>query len=359
MTRKLNILIIDDSEDDREVYGRFLRGDSEVEWSIHEAETGEEGMDACLAREFDGILLDYSLPGRNGLKVLSDLVGRNGCLAVVMLTGQGNESVAIECMKSGAQDYLVKDGVTPETLRKSVHNAIERVSMIRKIDEQREALESFSRVLVHDLSGPIHQIRGFCDLMDSAIGDGVYEEARELCENVNESARRMWLLIDTLSKYNKVSQEDVVFESVSMDDVLYHALFDLNGTIEKRGAHVSHDPLPEVTGNAPQLAQLLQNLIGNGIKYCREGIPKVHVAAESVNGSHHISVRDNGIGIPEDSLGSVFEPFKRLHGSDEYPGTGLGLATCKKIVERHKGKIWCESEDGRGSTFTFTLPAAR
>lgn len=352
----LNILIIDDSEDDRELYARLLRSDEKAEWSIYEAETGEEGLETYLGKRIHSVLLDYSLPGRDGLEVLSDLASHNGHAAVVMLTGQGNELVAIDSMKKGAQDYLVKGDVTPEKLQKAIHNAMDRVTMIRKIDEQREALESFSMVLAHDLRTPIHQIRGFCDLIGTALEKGKYDKVREYREYVDRAALSMSQLIDTLVKYNGVGRGDIPFEPVSLHGVVDEALSNLSHIIGQRNAKVTYDALPEVTGNAPQLAQLLQNIISNGIKYCRAEIPTVHIAAKEGPYGYEISVKDNGIGIPEDCYSRVFEPFKRLHGPGEFSGTGLGLATCKKIVDRHQGKIWCESQEGQGTTFTFTLP---
>lgn len=136
-------------------------------------------------------------------------------------------------------------------------------------------------------------------------------------------------------------------------------LSNLEHMIEERGARVTHSEMPAIVGNAPQLTQLLQNLIGNGIKYCESAPPTVHVAAAPDRDSAWLfAVTDNGIGIPEESYRQVFEPFKRLHPTGKYEGTGLGLATCKKIVERHGGAIWCESTKGKGTTFFFTLPIA-
>jgi len=131
----------------------------------------------------------------------------------------------------------------------------------------------------------------------------------------------------------------------------------LQDSISVRGARVTHGELPAVFGNAPQLTQLLQNLIANGIKYCESEIPTIHVAAEPRDGNTWLfTVKDNGIGIPEAYYSSAFDAFRRLPGSTNYEGTGLGLATCKKIVERHGGIIRCASELGRGTTFSFTLP---
>ncbi|MGP0089756.1 MAG: sensor histidine kinase [Xanthobacteraceae bacterium] len=140
-----------------------------------------------------------------------------------------------------------------------------------------------------------------------------------------------------------------------MRHALTEALANLEAMIAACRATVVYDPLPNVIGNSVLLTQLLQNLIGNGIKFCKAA-PIVHVSAARYDSGWLFSVADNGIGIPQEHLQIVFQPFKRLHHNGAYGGTGLGLTTCKRIVERHQGGIWCESEEGRGSTFFFTLP---
>ncbi|MGI9436095.1 MAG: sensor histidine kinase, partial [Geminicoccaceae bacterium] len=150
--------------------------------------------------------------------------------------------------------------------------------------------------------------------------------------------------------------ENVAFESVCMDDVVKAALDNLTEIIAKREALVSHEPLPIVFGHAPQLIQLVQHLIDNSIRFCDQDIPRVTVSVREDNtGALLFEVGDNGIGIRESHLTYVFEPFKRLWSQDTYEGTGLGLAICKRIVEGHGGKIWCESEEGKGSRFLFML----
>ena len=143
-----------------------------------------------------------------------------------------------------------------------------------------------------------------------------------------------------------------------MDQVMEGTLSNLHQVILLRGARVTHGRLPVVFGNASQLAQLMQNLVGNGIKYCEAAIPTVHVEANpEEDGVWVFTVKDNGIGISENYYQQVFQPFKRLHDKSKYEGTGLGLATCKKIVDHHGGRIWCESPDDQGTTFFFELPA--
>jgi signal transduction histidine kinase len=166
-------------------------------------------------------------------------------------------------------------------------------------------------------------------------------------------------LIDALFRYTTVD-EAVTFESVDFAHVVAEAQEVLAQEIAMRGARISHGELPRVQGSAIQLVQLLQNLFGNAMKYCEAERPIVELSARrhDHNDNWMIAVKDNGIGIPEAARQVVFEPFRRLHDRDTYSGTGLGLATCRKIVERHGGEIWCESSPGQGSCFYFTLRPA-
>jgi signal transduction histidine kinase len=359
MRGRKNILIIDDSDDDRELYRDFLKRDEIIDWTIFEADNGEAGLRIFQSENIHLVLLDYSLPGRSGLKLLDHLKGQNLYAPAVLLTGNGSETIAIECMKSGAQDYLAKSDITTDAFRRTIHNALERVGMLQKIDMQRESLKSFAHVLAHDLKAPIGRIVSISDLIGRAIADNDHYRINMFFDQVRKSSVHLRELIDTLSQYNELDGGGVLFEPVAMGVVLAEVLDQLSDTIERRGARVTFDDLPRITGNAPRLAQLLQNLIANGIKYCEAEVPSIHVGARELPEVWQFSIRDNGIGIAPEFHQRIFKPFERLHGSDRYMGTGLGLAICKRIVDSHNGRIWCESEQGNETTFYFTLPKER
>jgi signal transduction histidine kinase len=188
--------------------------------------------------------------------------------------------------------------------------------------------------------------------------------ALQYADWVIQTARRMNRLIDTLHRYT-LADAKVQFEAVDMNRTFEETKANLHQSIENCGARVTADNLPAVFGNAPQLIQFLQNLIANGLKFCDKPVPSVHVSApnkvasNSDEASWLFSVADNGIGIPRAKHKWIFEPFTRLTGGRDRDGTGLGLATCKKLIERHGGTIWCESQPGSGAVFFFTLPAVR
>jgi hypothetical protein len=165
--------------------------------------------------------------------------------------------------------------------------------------------------------------------------------------------------LDQLHAYTEADSEPQ-FENLQLDDLLADVLANLDAVIGKARASVESEGLPVICGDRAQLIQLLQNLIGNGIKYCRADAPQVRIRACVESDEYcRVEICDNGIGIPEKSYKSVFEPFRRLHAQGEFEGTGLGLATCKKIVERHGGTIWCRSKAGKGTSFFFTVPLVR
>ncbi|HWH69871.1 MAG TPA: ATP-binding protein, partial [Candidatus Sulfotelmatobacter sp.] len=220
-------------------------------------------------------------------------------------------------------------------------------------------LEQFAYMASHDLQAPLRSVTGFLDLLARRYKGKLGAEADEFISFAVEGAERMYQLINDILSFSRVGSQSTCFTPVESQDSLDLALGNLKAEIEESGAEVTFAQLPRVTADANQLVQLFQNLIGNSLKYRKAGEPpRVHIAAEEREKALEFQVRDNGIGIPADQQERVFGIFQRLHTAAEYSGTGIGLAICKKIVERHGGRIWVESEPGQGSTFYFTLPTA-
>jgi signal transduction histidine kinase len=358
----LQVLITDDDEADRRHIKRIFK-ETQLPCVCSEAACFEEAVLACERTAFDLAVVDYNLPGQDGLACITAINERLPFCPVIMSTGQGDEMIATEAMKRGAADYISKARVNAASMQRAVQNALEKAAMRRKIKEQQEALELFARVLVHDLRAPAAAIQTFTERIGEWLEEQNQEKAIEYAGWVNQTAQRMIKLIDTLHKYTTADAK-VAFEEVDMDQALASALANLEQTIQEKGSKVTADALPTVLGNAPQLIQLLQNLIGNGIKYCDKAEPFIHIGASVRDASEDdkntvlFSVTDNGIGISAADYKRVFEPFVRVSTGSRRDGTGLGLATCKKIIERHGSKIWCESKPGEGTCFFFTLPSA-
>ena len=228
-------------------------------------------------------------------------------------------------------------------------------------DELRRAnsdLEQFAYSASHDLQEPLRNISIYSELLAMRHGTGLNDEALMFLGYLKNGALRMKSLIHDLLAYTQVTVGEMGSEQADSQEALNAALANLSAAVAKSQARVSCDALPSLPVQSLHLQQVFQNLVGNAIKYRRPNEPpQVHVKAERQNGSWLFSVRDNGIGIAPAYKDRVFGLFKRLHTGDEYSGTGLGLAICQRIVERYQGRIWVESELGKGATFYFTLPA--
>ncbi len=356
MTGKKTLLIIDDSEDDIEMYRRFICKDNTWDWKIFDADNRDSAWETLKNNNVDCVLLDYSLPGSSGLKILTEFREDYPFLPIIVLTGEGNENVAVQAMRLNAQNYIVKSDLTPDILKKEIHNAIDLASLNRKIEDQQDALQNFAAILAHDLKEPLRSINYFIDRLHTEFSNDLNQNAIKYFNFISGAAQRMTELIDTVSVFNHMDNSEQKMEKLQLEDVKENAIKNLDTAIREKNAKITSAPLPSIYGDRIQLTQLLQNLIGNSIKYCENETPTVQLSAQRSANGWIICLKDNGIGMETQFLKKIFEPFKRLHTAQEYSGSGLGLATCKKIVERHNGKIWCESTEGQGSSFYFLLP---
>ena len=228
----------------------------------------------------------------------------------------------------------------------------------RELERSNADLEQFAYAASHDLSEPLRTVAGFSQLLRSRYEGRLDDEADEFIAHMTAGVERMQQLIDDLLVYSRVGREPLREEDVDLEDVLRHVLNWLAPALRDREARVTHEPLPTVRGERGQIAQVLQNLVSNAVKFTAPDVaPEVQISAARDGRSWRISVRDNGIGI-QDASDVIFKMFARLHAVDAYPGTGIGLALAKRIVEGHGGQIWVEPAPGGGSVFSFTLPAA-
>lgn len=241
------------------------------------------------------------------------------------------------------------------TARKRTEETLKRT--MEELTRSNAELEQFAYIASHDLQEPLRAVAGMVQLLQQRYQGQLDERADEYIGHAVEASGRMQNLINDLLELSRVGRLGRSFSTTNMEQTLNSALINLQSTIQESQAEIAHDPLPALLGDEIQLTQVLQNLIGNAIKFRGARPPHIQVSAEKIEQRWRFAVRDNGIGIEPQYFERIFLVFQRLHTRREYSGTGIGLALCKKIVERHGGQIWVESQPGQGSTFYFTIPA--
>ncbi len=240
------------------------------------------------------------------------------------------------------------------TERKQAEAALQEAH--EELKRSNSELEQFAYVASHDLQEPLRMVSSYTQLLGRRYGDKFDADAREFMAYIVDAAARMKQLIEDLLAYSRVGTKGKDFKPVALDKPLARAMGNLKAAIDESGAQVTHDPLPTLPADEAQLAQLFQNLMGNALKFRSASPPRIHIGVSEKSHFFELQVRDNGIGIEPQYFERIFMVFQRLHDKGEYPGTGIGLAICKKVVERHGGQMRVESKPGEGSAFIFTLP---
>jgi signal transduction histidine kinase len=365
----LRVLQLEDNPTDAELVLRALKKDGLVV-SSDVTQSAEGFMRQVRTHGYDVILADYNLPQWSGLEAL-DLMRKEGLdIPLILVTGSLGDVTAVDCIKRGATDYILKDRLAG--LSVSVQRALDekrlreqhkqsQQELARKVEElarSNRELEQFAYVASHDLQEPLRMIAAYTQLLAERYRGKLDEKADKYIHYAVDGAQRMQALIQDLLAFSRVGRQGLALKSTDCNTVLENATKNLQAAIEESGATITHDPLPVLIADATQLQQLFQNLIGNGIKFRGSHKPVIEICVEPKGQEWIFSVRDNGIGIAPENAETVFVIFQRLHTRAEYPGNGIGLSICKKIVEQHGGKIWVDPNPGPGTTFKFTLPLA-
>jgi light-regulated signal transduction histidine kinase (bacteriophytochrome) len=245
-----------------------------------------------------------------------------------------------------------------DRLKKGITEATQELeTQAEELKRSNKDLEQFAYVTSHDLKAPLRNIASFVQLLNKKYQDNFDEEAREYMMYILGGVRRLNNLIKDLLQYSRVNRMDAFVEHIDLHDVTEVVKHNLTEEIERQKAQVNIHRLPILRANYTQMVQLMQNIVSNAIKFNREGVsPIVDIEGSETPREVTFSVKDNGIGIDPKHSEKIFSIFQRLHSPDEYEGTGIGLSICKRIVERHKGKIWFESVPGEGATFYVKIP---
>ncbi len=270
-------------------------------------------------------------------------------------------------LKNEKDEIIGTFGISTDITESVLTNA-ELEKKTAELARSNRELEHFAYIASHDLQEPLRKIRGFIELLQSRYKESLDERGQEYIDRTVDAATRMQSMVTNLLEYSRIGTKEMIKTRTDFESVLQVVLSDLEVAMQDADAIVTHDPLPTLMVNAPFMLHLFQNLISNAIKFRREKPVKIHVSAlkqktrslnKGTTGSDFewlFAVQDNGIGIKAENYEKIFGLFERLHGRSEYPGAGIGLAMCKKIVERHGGRIWLESRPGQGTVFYFTLP---
>ena len=370
------ILIVDDMPANLEVVTSHLERQG---YCAVVALGGEEGIERAEFVQPDLILLDVMMPGLDGFETCRRLKANEATrdIPVIFMTALADTGDKLTGFAVGAVDYVTKPlngaevlaridtHLTLYALRQQL--AAQNAQLQKEIAAREETqaalqrsnteLEQLAYVASHDMQEPLRMVASYLQLVAQRYQGRLDADADEFIGYAVDGAKRMQALINDLLAYSRLGTKARPFEPTDCNVVVSTALSHLRIAIADSGAVVTHDPLPVIMGDPSQLLQLFQNLLANAVKFRGDAVPRVHVSAEPAGAGWRFTVSDNGIGIAPEYFERIFVLFQRLHGRGAYPGTGIGLAICKKVVERHGGHIEVQSEPGQGSTFVFTLAA--
>ena len=322
---------------------------------------------SCIGRSADGQTVIVLMGGDVDRDLLDDLVALLPLLSVVFKAEQTvlNAKATTSLARSAARQ-LRDQAASLEQARRMAHDeVIERrraedalQAKALELERSNRDLQQFGAIVSHDLQEPLRMVSSYLSLIERRCSDRLDEKAKEYLTYATSGAERMSRLIKALLSYAQVGVESRIFGMVPLEAAVQEAIINLTQRVAETKAEIQVADLPSIRGDHVLLVQLFQNLISNALKFKGVNPPVICITSDTNGSTWKISVSDNGIGVSQENRERIFGVFQRLHGQDQYEGNGIGLATCRRIVDRHGGRIWVDSELGAGSTFRFTLPKA-
>jgi two-component system, sensor histidine kinase and response regulator len=356
-----SILTVDDTPDNLRLLSRVL---SRQGFQVRKALDGQQAIASAHANVPDLILLDIKMPEMNGYEVCQSLKAdpQTAEVPIIFISALDDVFDKVTAFSVGGADYITKPFQEAEVLARVEHQLRLRRLQQQLVEQNAELarsnreLEQFAYIVSHDLQQPLQSITGYATLLLMQQEATLDSGGQHYLNRIVEAGGRMQRLIQNLLTYAQLGTSIQTLAWVDCNDVVTQAIDNLRGAIAEKDAMLTCDRLPTLMGSEMHLIQLFQNLISNAIKFTHPNIqPHVTISATPYDEEWLFKVQDNGIGIPADQLTQIFEVFQRSPDAQNYPGQGIGLATCKKIVENHQGKIWAESQLNSGTTFCFTL----
>lgn len=357
------ILLVDDRWENLLATEKVLRP---LQARIFKASSGNEALSLVLRHRFAIVLLDVQMPEMDGFEtamLMQEHEGMAGVPIIFVTAISKEEKYASKAAEIGAVDYIFKP-INPDILKSKVAVYIDlylqREQILRLnavLSQSNEELERFAYICSHDMQEPVRMMNAFAGLLAENAAETLDDGGRRYLNFILDNARRMQKMINDILTFSRVGREDIILETVDCEAVLTETLSEFEDLIKESDAQVTYGPLPRLEASSTLVRILFQNLIGNALKY-QDGNrrPEVEIAAVKQRNAWRFTVKDNGIGIDETFRSRIFTIFQRLHRKEDYPGTGIGLSTCRKFLQLYGGEIDFVSTPGEGTTFSFTLP---
>lgn len=365
MEPRPNILIVDDRKENLLATEAVLRP---LDASIFKAISGNEALALILRHKFAVVLLDVQMPEMDGFEtamLMQEHESMRGVPIIFVTAISKEERYATQAAEIGAVDYIFKP-INSEILKSKVKVYLDIyvqreqiLKLNRGLRQSNEELERFAYICSHDMQEPVRMMNFYASMLDEQYGAVLDENGRRYLHAMTDNAHHMRRMILDILAFSRVGREEVELEKVDPNQIVKEILTEFEADIAQKKAEVICDLLPELETSPTLIRVLFQNLIGNALKFQNgESAPEIVIHAQASEGSWQFSIKDNGIGISPSFHEKVFTIFQRLHRREEYPGTGIGLSTCKKFIELCGGAIWFESAPGEGAEFFFTIPQA-
>ena len=348
------VLNVDDYAPGRYGRSKILK---QAGFVVTEAASGQEALEKLAHDRQEVVLLDVNLPDMTGVEVCRSIRGLPEISRTVVLHISATNlqpSDQVVGLESGADGYLTEP-VEPEVLIATIRALLRARAAEEALRQNNEELRQLTYMMSHDLNEPLRGIMSYTQMLQNRLAGKLGSDETTFIDFIMSSARRMREFIDAMLVYAQTAHAPAELRSVSSQEVLAGVLLELEVLIRESGTQITHGRLPVVFADNVKLARVFSNLISNSIKYRGEKPPEINISCDVVGDECRFAFADNGIGVEPRYHEYIFEPFKRLHGRD-YAGIGVGLALCKRVIEGFGGRIWVESEPGKGSTFFFTVP---
>lgn len=359
----INVLIIDDNQSDYRFTEQFLKKIKLCDYNVEWISKFDDALSVLQKSQHDICLLDQNLGAKTGLQLMDQLKAYDFFYdrlpPIILLTGQGSLDIDMKAMQAGVMDYLLKDDISTDVLERAIRYAIQRRQVEKRLIRSNQELSRFASIASHDLQEPLRKVQAFGDMLLQDGGNTLTEQSQDCLTRMLKASKRMQDLIDAILHYSRVNTQGKPFETVDLGEIVQIVTELLEVQLNKTGGRIIVEgALPEIQADFAQIQRVFQNLIVNSLKFHKPGVPpvvKVYKQAELCDEEVTIVVEDNGIGFDDKHNERIFEMFQRLHGRNGYEGTGVGLALCRRIIDRHGGTIAATGEPDGGAKFFISL----